>query len=63
MAHANAIISMELVLKELENGAAHRDPTLYFVTVFGEPSAARSCMKAAPAHVWNWQAGDVIDVT
>jgi hypothetical protein len=33
------------------------------VTVFGEPSAARSCMKAAPAHVWNWQAGDVIDVT
>lgn len=46
MARANAIIAMELVLKELENGAARRDPTLYFVTVFGEPSADKS---------WGWR--------
>ena len=46
MARANAIISMELVLKELENGAARRDPTLYFVTIFGEPSADKS---------WGWR--------
>jgi hypothetical protein len=46
MARANAIISMELVLKELENGAARRDPTLYFVTIFGEPAANKS---------WGWR--------
>lgn len=46
MARANAIISMELVLKELENGAARRDPTLYFVTIFGEPAADKS---------WGWR--------
>ena len=46
MARANAIISMELVLKDLEKGAARRDPTLYFVTVFGEP---------APDKSWGWR--------
>ena len=46
MARANAIISMELVLKDLEKGAARRDPTLYFVTIFGEPAADKS---------WGWR--------
>jgi hypothetical protein len=46
MARAQALIAMELVLKELENGAARRDPTLYFVTLFGEPSAEKS---------WGWR--------
>jgi hypothetical protein len=46
MARANAIMSMELVLKDLENGAARRDPTLYFVTLFGEPAADKS---------WGWR--------
>ena len=46
MARANAIMSMELVLKDLENGAARRDPTLYFVTIFGEPAADKS---------WGWR--------
>ena len=46
MGRAEAIISLELVLRELEGGAAHRDPTLYFVTVFGEPSPDRS---------WGWR--------
>ncbi|HEX2854779.1 MAG TPA: DUF3500 domain-containing protein [Opitutaceae bacterium] len=46
IARATAIMSMELVLKELENGAARRDPTLYFVTVFGTPSASQS---------WGWR--------
>jgi len=39
MARAEAIISLENVLKELENGAARRNPTLYYVTVFGTPAA------------------------
>ena len=46
MARAQALMAMELVLKELENGAARRDPTLYFVTLFGEPSADKS---------WGWR--------
>src|SRR5688500_215476 len=46
MARAEAIISLENVLKELENGAARRDPTLYFVTLFGTPAAN------AP---WGWR--------
>src|SRR5688572_2892074 len=39
MARAESIISLENVLKELENGAARRNPTLYYVTVFGTPAA------------------------
>lgn len=46
IAKAHAIMSMELVLKELENGAPRRDPTLYFVTIFGEPAADKS---------WGWR--------
>ncbi|MES2692465.1 MAG: DUF3500 domain-containing protein [Verrucomicrobiota bacterium] len=46
IAKAQATISMELTLKQLENGAARRDPTLYFVTIFGEPSADKS---------WGWR--------
>jgi hypothetical protein len=46
MARANAIMSMEFVLKELEKGAARRDPTMYFVTIFGEPADNKS---------WGWR--------
>jgi hypothetical protein len=46
MQHAKAIVSLELVLKELEGGAARRDPTQYFVTIFGEPGSR------AP---WGWR--------
>lgn len=46
IARAEAIISMELVLKELEGGAARRDPTLYYVTIFGTPSSEKS---------WGWR--------
>lgn len=45
-AKAEAIMSMELVLKELEKGAARRDPTLYFVTVFGTPTKDKA---------WGWR--------
>ncbi len=43
---AEEIISLELVLKELEGGAARRDPTLYYVTIFGSPSDTKS---------WGWR--------
>jgi hypothetical protein len=47
IARANAIIALELVLKKLENDrTGRRDPTLYFVTIFGEPSATQS---------WGWR--------
>ena len=46
ISRANAIISLELVLKELENNAPRRDPTLYFVTIFGDPSGEKS---------WGWR--------
>ena len=46
MARAQALMAMELVLKELENGAVRRDPTLYFITLFGEPSSEKS---------WGWR--------
>ena len=39
MARAEAVISLENVLKELENGAARRNPTPYYVTIFGTPAA------------------------
>lgn len=45
-ARAEAIISLENVLRELENGAARRDPTLYFVTIFGTPATDQS---------WAWR--------
>jgi len=43
---AEETISLELVLKELEGGAARRDPTLYYVTLFGSPSEDKS---------WGWR--------
>jgi hypothetical protein len=47
VARANAVMQLELVLKELEKDTkGRRDPTLYFVTVFGEPSATQS---------WGWR--------
>lgn len=48
MARAEAIMSMELVLRELENDKppGRRDPLLYFVTVFGTPAADKS---------WGWR--------
>ncbi|MBM3855022.1 MAG: DUF3500 domain-containing protein [Verrucomicrobia bacterium] len=47
-AQAGAIMALELVLKEIENDRppGRRDPTLYFVTIFGEPSAEKS---------WGWR--------
>lgn len=45
-ARAEAIISLENVLRELENGAARRDPTLYYVTIFGSPATDAS---------WGWR--------
>ncbi len=35
---ATSIMSLEQVLFELENGAPRRDPSLYYFSVFGEPS-------------------------
>jgi hypothetical protein len=46
IARAESLISMELVLKELEGGAARRDPTLYYVTIFGPPASDKS---------WGWR--------
>ena len=48
VARAQAIMALELILKELEkdNPPGRRNPTLYFVTVFGEPSTTRS---------WGWR--------
>jgi len=46
LARAQATMSMELVLKELEKGSAKRDPELYYVTIFGEPAAKKS---------WGWR--------
>ncbi len=47
MARAHAIMALELVLKELEKDTkGRRDPTLYYLTFFGEPSAAQS---------WGWR--------
>ncbi len=34
---ARQIMELEAILRGLENGAPHRDPELYYVTVFGEP--------------------------
>jgi hypothetical protein len=48
MAKAQAVMQLELVLKELEkaNPRQDRDPTNYFVTIFGEPSTDKS---------WGWR--------
>lgn len=48
MIRTQAIMQMELVLKELEhdNPPGRRDPTRYFITIFGEPAAEKS---------WGWR--------
>jgi hypothetical protein len=48
LARVQAIMQLELVLKELEKDtpAGRRDPSNYFITVFGEPSADKS---------WGWR--------
>lgn len=47
MARTHAIMALELVLKELEKDTkGRRDPTLYYLTFFGEPSASKS---------WGWR--------
>ncbi len=45
-AKAEAIIALENVLRELEGGARHRDPSLYYVTIFGQPG---------PDAPWGWR--------
>lgn len=48
MERTYAIMQMEYVLKEQENDtpAGRRDPTRYFITIFGEPSTDKS---------WGWR--------
>lgn len=43
---AETIRQLELVLREMENGALHRDPDRYFFTLFGAPS---------PDGIWGWR--------
>jgi hypothetical protein len=43
---AETIITLENVLREIEKDPVRRDPTMYYVTIFGEPSAS------AP---WGWR--------
>jgi len=43
---AITIMTLEQVLHELENNAPHRDPELYYVSVFGDPSNRGS---------WGWR--------
>lgn len=45
-AKATTIMSLEQILHELENGAAHRDPGRYYFAIFGEPG---------PKGVWGWR--------
>jgi hypothetical protein len=42
---AETIRSLEIILKELENGSPRRDTELYYFTIFGEPGADR----------WGWR--------
>lgn len=48
VAKAQAVMQLELILKELEKDtpAGRRDPTNYLVTIFGEPAADKS---------WGWR--------
>ena len=42
---AETIRSLEIILKELENGAPRRDTELYYFTIFGDPGA----------ETWGWR--------
>lgn len=46
MLKAEAIMSLEAVLRDLEDGSIVRDPEKYYVTIFGEPG---------PAAPWGWR--------
>jgi hypothetical protein len=37
-AKAVTIMSLDQILKDMENGAARRDPEMYYVTIFGNPT-------------------------
>ena len=43
---AEAVRALEPILAEIENNPVRRDPELYYVTVFGEPS---------PTGTWGWR--------
>ena len=43
---AEAIRALEPILAEIENNPVRRDPELYYVTIFGEPS---------PTGTWGWR--------
>ncbi|QDV35235.1 DUF3500 domain-containing protein [Tautonia plasticadhaerens] len=43
---ATTVMSLEQILHEMENNAPHRDPELYFFSIFGEPSNRGS---------WGWR--------
>lgn len=46
MRKATAIMSLEKVLRELENGAEHRNTVNYFISIFGEPGTPKP---------WGWR--------
>jgi hypothetical protein len=46
LARAETVRSLDLVLKEMEHGAARRDPLMYYVTIFGDPATDKS---------WGWR--------
>jgi hypothetical protein len=39
-ARAETIITLENVLREIEKDPVRRDPSLYYVTIFGDPAKA-----------------------
>ncbi|MEM7387916.1 MAG: DUF3500 domain-containing protein [Verrucomicrobiota bacterium] len=43
---AMAVMSLEQVLHELENNAPHRDPSLYYFSIFGNPGSDKT---------WGWR--------
>ncbi|MGE3109492.1 MAG: DUF3500 domain-containing protein [Phycisphaerales bacterium] len=52
MLKANAIIDLELLLREMENGNTGRDPGKYTVTIYGEPGAGGGGAAGKP---WGWK--------
>jgi len=62
----NIMLVVEQVLRELENGAARRDPGLYYVTVFGKPDKSPWGWRVEGHHLAvNFVVGtnDVVSVT
>jgi len=55
---AETIRSLEIILKELEKGAARRDPELYYFTIFGEPGGEKWGWRYEGHHIsQNWTVG------